>query len=60
MTMAVTAARGQAAVKDHLEAEVPVVPALGRARDIAVVSAIAVTQLAWMATLAYVVLWLLL
>ena len=58
--MAVTAARGQAAVKEHLEGEAAGAPALGRARDIAVVSAIAVTQLAWMATLAYVVLWLLL
>ena len=58
--MAVTAARGQAAIKDHPEGETPGAPALGRARDIAVVSAIAVTQLAWMASLAYVVLWLLL
>jgi hypothetical protein len=33
---------------------------LGRARDVVIVSAVAVTQLVWMATLGYLLLWLLL
>jgi len=67
--MAATAARGKAGVRgltvvEHdgtpPEAEASVEPNLGRARNVAIVSVIAVTQLAWMAALAYVVLWLVL
>jgi hypothetical protein len=65
--MAATAARGQTAVKSpavlERDDEQPQVevrpPTLGGARDVAVVSAIAITQLVWMAALAYALLWLL-
>jgi hypothetical protein len=67
-TMAATAARGKAAVtgltvldRDDAPPEaVAPVPSLNRARNVAIVSAIAVTQLVWMAALAYVLLWLVL
>lgn len=67
--MAATAARGKAAIRgltvvEHdctpVEADASAEPSLGRARNVAIVSVIAVTQLAWMAALAYVVLWLVL
>ena len=66
-TMAATAARGKGAVRglrivedegDELRTAAPPAPSRGRARDVAIVSVIAVTQLVWMAALAYVVLWL--
>ncbi len=65
--MAATAARGKAAVRgltvlEHdggqSEPEAPAGPNLGLASNVVIVSAIAVTQLAWMAALAYVLLWL--
>ena len=67
--MAATAARGKAAVRGLAlldrddappETAAPGVASLGRARNVAIVSAIAVTQLVWMAALAYVLLWLVL